>query len=176
MTPPALRRLAPSTPLAARAVALPADASALDAVLLALGSAVEAVRSHAQLERSNSLVADVFPPHIATVLTAPGRRARSAEWPRSRGCRSVAEEKAARGALPLPGSSIHLAPVPPAHSDAFDSVSIVFADVVSFTPLCRVLSPDEVMLMLNELFSRADDVATRWRAFKVETIGDCYSA
>jgi adenylate cyclase len=59
-------------------------------------------------------------------------------------------------------------------ADQFGSASILFADVVDFTPWSERLPPDEVVGYLNHLFSHFDDLAERYGLEKIKTIGDCY--
>ncbi len=59
-------------------------------------------------------------------------------------------------------------------ADQFTSASILFADVVDFTPLTKGLPPAEVVGMLDHLFSHFDVVAERYGLEKIKTIGDCY--
>ncbi len=61
-------------------------------------------------------------------------------------------------------------------ADHFDSASIVFADVVDFTPLARSLAPAEVVGLLDRLFSHFDTLVERHGLEKIKTIGDCYMA
>jgi len=61
-------------------------------------------------------------------------------------------------------------------ADHVDSASIVFADLVNFTPMSERLPPGEVVGMLDELFSRFDALAERHGLEKIKTIGDCYMA
>jgi adenylate cyclase len=61
-------------------------------------------------------------------------------------------------------------------ADHLDSASIVFADLVNFTPMSERLPPAEVVGMLDELFSRFDALAERHGMEKIKTIGDCYMA
>jgi guanylate cyclase len=61
-------------------------------------------------------------------------------------------------------------------ADHFDAASILFADVVDFTPLSERLPPTEVVGILDRLFSRFDALVERHRLEKVKTIGDCYMA
>ncbi|KAK6625789.1 Soluble guanylate cyclase 88E [Polyplax serrata] len=56
----------------------------------------------------------------------------------------------------------------------FDSVSILFSDVVSFTEICSRIAPMEVVSMLNAMYSIFDTLTERNRVYKVETIGDAY--
>jgi adenylate cyclase len=53
-------------------------------------------------------------------------------------------------------------------------VSILFADVVDFTPLAERLPPAEVVGVLDRLFSHFDGLAERYGLEKIKTIGDCY--
>lgn len=59
-------------------------------------------------------------------------------------------------------------------ADQFSSASILFADVVDFTPLSERLPPTEVVGMLDHLFSHFDTLAERHDLEKIKTIGDCY--
>ncbi|EFJ40061.1 guanylyl and adenylyl cyclase family member [Volvox carteri f. nagariensis] len=43
-----------------------------------------------------------------------------------------------------------------------------------FTPMCKEVEPSAVMAMLNDLYSRYDQMLDEYGVFKVETIGDCY--
>jgi adenylate cyclase len=61
-------------------------------------------------------------------------------------------------------------------ADHVDSASILFADVVDFTPLSQHLSPAEVVGLLDQLFSRFDTLVERHGLEKIKTIGDCYMA
>ena len=58
----------------------------------------------------------------------------------------------------------------------FDSVSILFADLVNFTPVSAQLSPTAVVQMLNEVFSAFDGLVEKHGVEKIKTIGDCYMA
>jgi adenylate cyclase len=61
-------------------------------------------------------------------------------------------------------------------ADHVDSATIVFADVVDFTPLSQRLTPAEVVGTLDELFSRFDTLVERHGLEKIKTIGDAYMA
>jgi adenylate cyclase len=59
-------------------------------------------------------------------------------------------------------------------ADQFESASILFADVVDFTPWSERLPPAEVVGYLDHLFSHFDALAERYGLEKIKTIGDCY--
>jgi len=59
-------------------------------------------------------------------------------------------------------------------ADSFSSASILFADVVDFTPLSQRLPAADVVGMLDRLFSYFDLLAERYGLEKIKTIGDCY--
>jgi adenylate cyclase len=59
-------------------------------------------------------------------------------------------------------------------ADQFDAASILFADVVDFTPFSERLPPAEVVGILDHLFSHFDVLAERYGLEKIKTIGDCY--
>jgi len=59
-------------------------------------------------------------------------------------------------------------------ADSYESASILFADIVNFTPWTAELSPDEMVEMLNEIFSYFDSLLDRYGVEKIRTIGDNY--
>jgi adenylate cyclase len=59
-------------------------------------------------------------------------------------------------------------------ADQFAEASILFADVVDFTPLAERLQPAEVVGILDHLFTHFDTLAERYVVEKIKTIGDCY--
>jgi guanylate cyclase len=63
---------------------------------------------------------------------------------------------------------------PNAIADHFDDVSILFADVVDFTPLSSRLDAREVVGLLDRLFTSFDELVDRYEVEKIKTIGDCY--
>lgn len=61
-------------------------------------------------------------------------------------------------------------------ADHFGEASVLFADVVDFTPLSQRLPPAEVVGLLDQLFAHLDALVERHGLEKVKTIGDCYMA
>ena len=61
-------------------------------------------------------------------------------------------------------------------ADQFADVTVIFADVVEFTPLAERLGPKRTVLLLNDLFRRFDQAALRLGVEKIETTGDGYLA
>jgi adenylate cyclase len=59
-------------------------------------------------------------------------------------------------------------------ADHFDDASILFADVVDFTPLAGELDAREVVGLLDRLFTSFDELVDRHDVEKIKTIGDCY--
>jgi class 3 adenylate cyclase len=58
--------------------------------------------------------------------------------------------------------------------DKFDAVTVLFADIVGFTALSSRVQPEQLVSMLNELFSRFDELAEKHGLEKIKTIGDAY--
>ena len=56
------------------------------------------------------------------------------------------------------------------------NVSVMFADIVGFTPLASKLSAREVVDLLNNIFSEFDDICRKKGIEKIKTIGDAYMA
>lgn len=61
-------------------------------------------------------------------------------------------------------------------ADHFDDVTVLFADIVGFTPLSSGLPPQQVVELLDAVFSEFDQIAARYELEKIKTIGDCYMA
>jgi guanylate cyclase len=59
-------------------------------------------------------------------------------------------------------------------ADEYEEVTILFADVVDFTPFAAHEPPARVVAVLNEVFSRFDTLAERHGLEKIKTIGDAY--
>jgi guanylate cyclase len=61
-------------------------------------------------------------------------------------------------------------------ADHLPAVTVVFADIVGFTPLSARLPPGEVVALLDEIFTRFDALAAEHGVEKIKTIGDAYMA
>lgn len=59
-------------------------------------------------------------------------------------------------------------------AERFAEVTVLFADVVGFTALANDTDPDDLVTLLNELFSRFDRLTERHGLEKIKTIGDSY--
>jgi guanylate cyclase len=59
-------------------------------------------------------------------------------------------------------------------ANQFDGVSILFADVVNFTPMSSEMTPTELVELLNDVFSCFDTLVEKYGVEKIKTIGDCY--
>ena len=59
-------------------------------------------------------------------------------------------------------------------ADHYEDASVLFADVVDFTPFAEALSPRRTVEVLNELFTEFDHLAERFGLEKIKTIGDAY--
>ncbi|MEN8233626.1 MAG: adenylate/guanylate cyclase domain-containing protein [Actinomycetota bacterium] len=59
-------------------------------------------------------------------------------------------------------------------AERFDAVSVLFADLVGFTPLAAGLSPEAGVGLLNDVFTAFDTMTARHGVEKIKTIGDGY--
>ena len=59
-------------------------------------------------------------------------------------------------------------------ADRYNDVSVLFADLVGFTPLSLRLAPTELLELLNRVFSEFDELADAHGLEKIKTIGDAY--
>ena len=61
-------------------------------------------------------------------------------------------------------------------ADRYESVTVLFADIVDFTPLSSGADPREIVNLLNGIFSEFDELARKHGVEKIKTIGDAYMA
>ncbi len=59
-------------------------------------------------------------------------------------------------------------------ADRFEQATILFADIVNFTPLASRIPPTDLVNLLNEIFSIFDQLADYYKLEKIKTIGDAY--
>ncbi len=61
-------------------------------------------------------------------------------------------------------------------ADAFDEVTVLFADIVRFTEYAASISASELVNCLNDIFSEFDRLVDLYDLEKIKTIGDSYMA
>jgi len=61
-------------------------------------------------------------------------------------------------------------------ADHFTGVTVLFADIVDFTPISAGLTPGRAVDVLDAVFSEFDRIAGHYELEKIKTIGDCYMA
>lgn len=61
-------------------------------------------------------------------------------------------------------------------ADGHADVTVLFADLVNFTQLTESLSPEQMVGLLNTIFSGFDELCEKYNLEKIKTIGDAYMA
>lgn len=56
----------------------------------------------------------------------------------------------------------------------FEGASILFADIVNFTPISSTYTPARLLELLNEVFLKFDTLVEKYDIEKIKTIGDSY--
>ena len=59
-------------------------------------------------------------------------------------------------------------------AEKFDSATVLFADIVGFTSLAARISPLELVNLLNQIFSKFDELTEKHGLEKIKTNGDAY--
>nr|XP_045007318.1 adenylate cyclase type 7 isoform X2 [Jaculus jaculus] len=70
---------------------------------------------------------------------------------------------------PMPDNNFHSLYV-----KRHQNVSILYADIVGFTRLASDCSPKELVVVLNELFGKFDQIAKANECMRIKILGDCY--
>jgi guanylate cyclase len=59
-------------------------------------------------------------------------------------------------------------------ADHYDSVTVMFADLVNFTQISARMPPTQLIDLLSQVFLRFDQLAEKYKVEKIKTIGDAY--
>jgi len=59
-------------------------------------------------------------------------------------------------------------------AEKFEHCSILFVDVVDFTPFAEKSAPEDVVNILNDIFTLFDHLTGKYKLEKIKTIGDAY--
>jgi adenylate cyclase len=59
-------------------------------------------------------------------------------------------------------------------ADGTAEAGVLFADIAGFTPMSQAMSPEDIVRLLNEVFTLFDGLAASYGLEKIKTIGDAY--
>lgn len=59
-------------------------------------------------------------------------------------------------------------------ADHYDSVTVMFADLINFTQMSEKMPPTQLIDLLSQVFLRFDQLAEKFQVEKIKTIGDAY--
>jgi len=124
------------------------------------------LRRRLQTEKllKHNMIHSLMPPKVAEQVL------RSREGERSSDDRSGA----VGGGGDQPGAGLSTDMFRRFHMLQMDNVSILFADIVGFTKMSSNKSAKHLVMLLNDLFGRFDDLCLRHGCEKISTLGDCY--
>lgn len=74
----------------------------------------------------------------------------------------------------MPAKAIHKLKKNQTVIERYEMVTIFFSDIVGFTTMVGDMTPIDVMIMLNQLYTEFDKLVDKHNLYKVETIGDSY--
>eukprot|EP00980_Cylindrotheca_fusiformis_P016282 scaffold4838_cov110-Cylindrotheca_fusiformis.AAC.6 len=115
-----------------------------------------------RINKQDMIVANVFPSAIRDRLYQAQGNALQQSQP-------AGKTMNGRG-LKYESSDMESAPL----ADLFPNTSIIFADIAGFTAWSSAREPQQVFILLENIYSALDTIAQRLAIFKVETVGDCY--
>eukprot|EP00980_Cylindrotheca_fusiformis_P000032 scaffold14_cov130-Cylindrotheca_fusiformis.AAC.2 len=117
-----------------------------------------------RINKQDMIVANVFPSAIRDRLyQAQGNALQQSQTVgQSTNSLGSKNESGEMGAAPL--------------ADLFPNTSVVFADMAGFTAWSSAREPQQVFMLLENIYGALDTIANRYAIFKVETVGDCYVA
>ena len=59
-------------------------------------------------------------------------------------------------------------------ADHYDSVTVMFADLINFTQMSEKMTPNQLIELLSQVFVKFDELAEKYQVEKIKTIGDSY--
>lgn len=59
-------------------------------------------------------------------------------------------------------------------ADSYESVTVMFADLVNFTHISEKMPPTQLIDFLSQVFMKFDQLAEKYQVEKIKTIGDAY--
>jgi len=59
-------------------------------------------------------------------------------------------------------------------ADHYESVTVLFADLVNFTQISQHMPPAQLVDLLSQVFLKFDELAEKYQVEKIKTIGDAY--
>lgn len=75
----------------------------------------------------------------------------------------------------LPNSIIKkLRENPDTIAERYENCTVLFSDIVGFTGMSKSMTAVSVVSLLNDIFSKFDDIAEKYNLEKIKTIGDAY--
>jgi class 3 adenylate cyclase len=92
---------------------------------------------------------------------------------RARDCERAKSERLLLNVLPAPVAA-RLKQQERIIADAHEDVTVLFADIVGFTPLSERLTPADLVALLDRVFGCWDGLAAAHGVEKIKTIGDAY--
>jgi hypothetical protein len=119
-----------------------------------------------RIVRQDKIVSDVFPSAIRDRLYGENKA--------QAGQQKGVQQDDLLDPLDFEGHSSIVGGAPLA--DLFPSTTVVFADISGFTAWSSAREPQQVFILLENIFGVFDKIAYRHGIFKVETVGDCYVA
>ncbi len=61
-------------------------------------------------------------------------------------------------------------------ADKYKEATVIFIDMANFTKISSSQPPEEILQLLNVVFSKIDHLTEKFHLEKIKTIGDCYMA
>ena len=73
-----------------------------------------------------------------------------------------------------PSGTIPRKPFEKLYVEEHKNVTVLYADIVNFTPLTTTLPSGTLVAILNELFGKFDEAAKATDCLRIKILGDCY--
>ncbi|CAL8101856.1 unnamed protein product [Orchesella dallaii] len=141
------------------------------------------IKKNYEKDQEEQLLASILPDHISTLVKEELRSAigeyeeeSAKQQARKRSNVSDISTLGRSPGGPQNHGVKHKKPFSELFIERHENVSIIFADIVNFTPLTVKLRADELVETLNELFGKFDAAATKHNCTRIKLLGDCYYA
>ncbi|CAF3997422.1 unnamed protein product [Rotaria sp. Silwood2] len=128
------------------------------------------LRLEREKEQQETLILSVIPAHIALSMKSEMlRKVKETAKYHNLQSREYDDQRSSTKKISVRKATFH-----DLYIKKHENVTILYADIVNFTPLSEKFTPPELVQILNKLFGKFDQLAQECDCMRIKILGDCY--